>query len=78
LDVFDQEYEYFEGLYRLSKEEFWAEVDYRVDSILDEEMSLEDFLSEFEFVTEKDKEELTRLYNETIENNDEDDDTEGE
>jgi hypothetical protein len=45
---------------------------------LDEEMSLEDFLSEFEFVTEKDKEELTRLYNETIENNDEDDDTEGE
>jgi hypothetical protein len=79
LDVFDQEYEYFEGLYKLSNEEFWAEVDYRVDCILDEEMSLEDFLSEFEFVTEKDKEELTRLYNETIENNDEDDDdTEGE
>lgn len=78
LDVFDQEYEYLEGLYRLSNEEFWSEVDYRADCILDEEMSLEDFLSEFEFVTEKDKEELTRLYNETIENNEEDDDTEGE
>lgn len=78
LDVFDQEYEYLEGLYRLSNEEFWSEVDYRVDCILDEEMSLEDFLSEFDFVTEKDKEELTRLYNETIENNEEDDDTEGE
>lgn len=78
LDVFDQEYEYLEGLYRLSNDEFWSEVDYRADCILDEEMSLEDFLSEFEFVTEKDKEELTRLYNETIENNEEDDDTEGE
>jgi hypothetical protein len=78
LDVFDQEYEYFEGLYRLSKDEFWSEVDYRLDCILDEEMSLEEFLSEYNFVSNEDKKELTRLYNETIENNDEDDDAEGE
>ena len=74
LDVFDQEYEYLEGLYRLSKEEFWSEVDSRVDCILDEDQSLDDFLSEFQFVSDEDKEELTRLYNETIESNDEDDD----
>ena len=74
LDVFDQEYEYLEGLYRLSKEEFWSEVESRVDCILDEDQSLDDFLSEFQFVSDEDKEELTRLYNETIESNDEDDD----
>jgi hypothetical protein len=74
LDVFDQEYEYLEGLYRLSKEEFWSEVDSRVDYILDEDQSLDDFLSEFQFVSHEDKKELTRLYNVTIESNGEDDD----
>jgi hypothetical protein len=78
LDVYDDECGYLEGIYKYSKEEFWSEVDSRVDSILDEDQSLEDFLSEFQFVSDEDKKELTRLYNETIESNDEDDDTEGE
>jgi hypothetical protein len=74
LDVYDDECGYLEGIYKYSKEEFWSEVDSRVDSILDEDQSLEDFLSEFQFVSDEDKKELTRLYNETIESNDEDDD----
>lgn len=79
LDVYDDECGYLEGIYKYSKEEFWSEVDSRVDSILDEDQSLDDFLSEFQFVSDEDKKELTRLYNETINNNDEDDDdTEGE
>jgi hypothetical protein len=78
LDVYDDECGYLEGIYKYSKEEFWSEVDSRVDSILDEDQSLDDFLSEFQFVSDEDKKELTRLYNETIESNDEDDDTEGE
>ena len=78
LDVYDDECGYLEGIYKYSREEFWSEVESRVDSILDEELSLEDFISEFDFVSDEDKVELTRLYNETIENNDEDDDTEGE
>ena len=77
LDVYDDECGYLEGIYKYSREEFWSEVESRVDSILDEELSLEDFISEFDFVSDEDKVELTRLYNETIENNDEDD-TEGE
>ena len=77
LDVYDDECEYLEGIYKYSREEFWSEVESRVDSILDEEQTLEDFLGEFDFVSEEDTLELTRLYNETIENNDEDD-TEGE
>jgi hypothetical protein len=77
LEVYDDECGYLEGLYKYSKEEFWGEVEYRTDCILDEEQSLEDFLGEFPFVSDEDKEELTRLYNETIENND-GNDTEGE
>lgn len=78
LDVDDEECGYLEGMYKFSEEEFWSEVEYRTDCIIDEEQTLEDFLAEFPFVTDEDKVELTRLYNETIENNDEDDDTEGE
>ena len=79
LEVFDDECGYLEGMYKFSNEEFWSEVDYRADCILDEELSLEDFLGEFEeYITDEDKEKLTTIYNETIENNGEDDDTEGE
>jgi hypothetical protein len=76
LEVYDDECGYLEGIYKYSREEFWSEVEYRADSILDEDQSLEDFLGEFDFVSEEDKEELTRLYNETINNND--DESEGE
>jgi len=76
LEVDDDECGFLEGMYKFSKEEFWAEVEYRTDCIIDEEQTLEDFLGEFEFVTDEDKVELTRLYNETIENNDEE--SEGE
>ena len=78
LEVYDQECGFLEGIYKFSNEEFWSEVEYRSDCILDEEQSLEDFLGEFDFVSDEDKEKLTTIYNETIENNDEDDDTEGE
>ena len=80
LEVFDEECEYLEGLYKFSNEEFWSEVEYKADCILDEEQSLEDFLGEFSFITdEKDIMELTTIYNETTDNDyDDDEDTEGE
>ena len=82
LEAYDDECGYLEGMYKFSNEEFWSEVDYRADCILDEELSLEDFLGEFEeYITDEDKEKLTTIYNETIENNEFefiDDDTEGE
>jgi hypothetical protein len=76
LEVYDDECGYLEGIYKYSREEFWSEVESRVDCILDEELSLEDFISEFDFVSEEDTLELTRLYNETIKEND--DESEGE
>jgi hypothetical protein len=69
LDVFDQEFGFLEGMYFLSKEEFWSEVDYSLDCVSDEDQSLEDFLNQYTFVSEEDKKELTRLYNETIKSN---------
>ena len=80
LEVYDEECEYLEGLYKFSNEEFWSEVEYKADCILDEEQSLEDFLGEFSFITdEKDIMELTTIYNETTDNDyDDDENTEGE
>ena len=75
-DVIVEDYDYLEGVYRL-RDNFWDEVEHYTDMILDEELTLKDFLIYFPFVTDEDKIELTRLYNETIENNDNDDDTEG-
>ena len=69
LDVFDQEFGFLEGMYFLSKEEFWSEVESMSDNILDEEQTLEDFLDQFTFVSEEDKKELTTIYNETIKSN---------
>ena len=77
LEAYDDECGYLEGIYKYSREEFWSEVEYRADCILDEELSLEDFLGEYDFVTDEEKEKLTTIYNETIKENDEDD-TEGE
>lgn len=71
LDINDQEYGYLEGLYILSEDEFWSEVDYQADCILDEDQSLEDFLGIFPFVSEEHKEKLTTIYNEIIKNKDE-------
>jgi len=76
LDVYDDECGYLEGIYKYSKEDFWGEVEFGTDSIIDEDQSLEDFLSEFQFVSHEDKKELTRLYNETIKRNEEE--SEGE
>ena len=76
VEAYDYECGYLEGIYKYSKEQFWGEVESIVDCILDEEQTLEDFISEFDFVSEEDTLELTRLYNETIENNDEE--SEGE
>lgn len=80
LEVYDEELGYLEGLYKFSNEEFWSEVEYKADCILDEEQSLEDFLGEFSFITdEKDIMELTTIYNETTDNDyDDDENTEGE
>jgi len=76
LEVYDDECGFLEGIYKYSREEFWSEVESRTDCIIDEDQSLEDFLSEFQFVSHEDKKELTRLYNETIKRNEEE--SEGE
>ncbi len=69
LNIFDQEFGFLEGMYILSKDEFWSEVDYSLDCVSDEDQSLEDFLNQYTFVSYEDKKELTRLYNETKESN---------
>lgn len=63
-ELIEEEYydDYLEGLYFLEEETFWGEVDYRIES-LDEDVTLEQFMSQFEFVTEEDKTTLTGRFN---------------
>ena len=61
----DAEYEYNEGMYLLANDEFWCNIECDIETAIENEEELEDFLSGYSYVSNKDKLELTRLYNET-------------
>lgn len=61
----DAEYEYNEGMYLLANDEFWCNIECDIETAIENEEELEDFLSGYSYVSHKDKLELTRLYNET-------------
>jgi hypothetical protein len=66
LSVEDNEYEYNKGLYLLSKEEFWANMDSNIEYAVEEEMEIDEFLTEYrEYVSEKDIRDLITMFNET-------------
>lgn len=66
LSVVDNEYEYNKGLYLLSKEEFWSNMESNIEYAVEEETELKDFLTEYEaYVSEKDIQDLTIMFNET-------------
>lgn len=64
----DTEYEYNEGMYLLSKDDFWANIEGDIESSLENEEELDDFLSRYSFVSNEDKLEITTLYNELKKN----------
>jgi hypothetical protein len=68
-DVFsveDNEYEYNKGLYLLSKEEFWANMESNIEYAVEEEMEIDEFLTEYrEYVAEKDIQDLITMFNQT-------------
>lgn len=65
LEVFDQEYEYQQGMYILSPEEFWSDMDSNLEYAVEEDIDLEDFIKDYKsYVSEEDLIEITNLYNE--------------
>jgi hypothetical protein len=60
----EENYEYLEGLYFMDEDSFWMEVQSNLEYEFDEEEQrpLEDWLNDFEFVSDSDKQELIDLY----------------
>jgi hypothetical protein len=66
LSVEDNEYEYNKGLYLLSNEEFWSNMESNIEYAVEEEMEIDEFLEEYRaYVSEKDIEDLTIMFNQT-------------
>lgn len=60
--VNDEDYTYMEGLYNLSNEEFWHELEYHIEYALDEEQSAEEFISDYPFMEETCKGIAIKMY----------------
>jgi hypothetical protein len=60
--------DYLKGMYFINKEQFWSEIEYRIDSWYDEAQDEEEFdleatlNSEFDFCTEEDINEIRKQY----------------
>jgi hypothetical protein len=68
----EENYEYLEGLYFMDEDSFWMEVQSNLEFEFDkdeprpdedEPRPLEEWLNDFQFVIDSDKQELTELYN---------------
>lgn len=77
LDIVVEDYDYLEGVYIL-RDNFWDEVEFYLEYIGEEDQTLDEFLNQFPFVSDVDKEELTILYNQEKEKYETKDRTEGE
>jgi len=59
--------DYLEGLYVLEEEQFWSEVQWRLDDLDDDAADVDSFMEEFEYLREKDKTTLRTDYIDAIE-----------
>jgi hypothetical protein len=63
----EEDYSFLEGKYILDNETFWYEVDSNLEYFVDEENpSFEDFIKSYDFVSDEDKEEIKRMYDESL------------
>lgn len=64
LSIEDNEYEYRHGLYVLSNEEFWYEVQNDIEYAIEEDIDAEEFVKDFKsYASEKDIEEIKTMFN---------------
>ena len=62
----EEDYEYMEGLYHFDVDYFWMEIDMYIEYAKEEEKSVEEFMEDYEYLSEEDKQELIKMYNESI------------
>jgi len=65
----EEDYSYIQGKYVFDNESFWSELEAYIDSYLDYETpTYEDFIEDYDFVSDEDKEEIKLMYEEAVEN----------
>lgn len=62
----EEDYEYMEGLYHFDWDYFWMEIESYIEYAIEEEKSIEEFMEYYQYLSEEDKKELTKMYNESI------------
>ena len=60
----EEDYGYMEGLYNFEADYFWMEIDHYVEYAIEEGQSVEEFMEDYEYLSEEDKQELIKMYNE--------------
>lgn len=62
----EEDYKYMEGLYNFEADYFWVEIEYYIEYAKEDGQSVEEFLEEYSYISEEDKQELTKMYNESL------------
>ena len=68
--VEEEDYTYNEGLYVLDNESFWFNLDSNIEYYADEETPVDEFVSQYDYVSDEDKVEIKKLYEEYLVDND--------
>ena len=66
----EEDYQFNEGMYILDNEVFWMNLENDFDYHADENTSPDDFVSNYDYVTDEDKVEIKKLYEEYLVDND--------
>jgi hypothetical protein len=65
----EEDYSYIQGKYVFDNESFWSELESYIDNYLDYETpTYEDFIEDYDFVSDKDKETIKTMYDEAAAN----------
>jgi hypothetical protein len=60
----EEDYGYMEGLYNFEADYFWMEIDHHVEYAIEEGQSVEEFLEDYAYLPEQDKQELIKIFKE--------------
>lgn len=63
--MMEEDYNFVHGKYVLDREGFWNEVINNIEFAKEDNVSLEEFILDYDYVTEEDKKEIEKLYNES-------------
>lgn len=60
----EEDYGYMEGLYHFEEDYFWMEIGWYVENAIENGQSVEEFLEDYKYLSEEDKQELIKIFKE--------------